>query len=87
MQDPEQILVSKLEVFSEKFKKDAATQHYKELLQPKAIEAGSKLAKDSGMKQNSLYFVCHKFGEYKRKEGEGKRNKKSKKCGNNFLVF
>jgi len=49
-------------------------------LKEQALNDGFELIKPTGMKKNSVYFVCGRAGKHK-KQGEGKRSTTSKRIG------
>lgn len=54
-------------------------------LKNQAIKDGFELVKDTGDKQNSIYYRCSRGGKPRAPQGTGKRAKVSKKIGNKYL--
>jgi len=48
-----------------------------------ALKEGFESIKPTGLKNNSVYFVCARAGK-SQKQGDGKRSKSSKRIGNNL---
>jgi len=76
-----------LECKEEDYKKVFAKEEFPEvesLLKEKAIKDGFELKRPTGIKKNSIYFVCGRAGKFE-KQGDGKRSTSSKKIGINYL--